>query len=109
MLGSWCHPNTVDCFMVRRSEKDWVEYTIGQISVTREAGEGKVSEASVENAFTNIRRAVKDRPEDTVVVFLAGHTDVLRDQAGHERFSLLLPSFPFPANAPMLADVRGHR
>ena len=67
----------------------------------------KVSEASVEKAFMDLRRAVKGRPEDTVVIFLAGHTDVLIDPSGRERFSLLLPSFPFPANAPAMADNRG--
>ena len=38
-----------------------------------------------------IRDRVKDRPEDTVVVFLAGHADALNG-----RFYLLLPWFPFP-------------
>jgi WD40 repeat protein/uncharacterized caspase-like protein len=45
-------------------------------------------------ALAEIR--ARSRPEDTVVVFLAGHTDVQRDHAGRERFCLLLPDFPFP-------------
>jgi hypothetical protein len=69
--------------------------------------DGKVTAASVEGAFMDLRSAVKGRPEDTVVVFLAGHTDVLKDPAGRERFSLLLPQFPFPQDAPALADNRG--
>ena len=50
-----------------------------------------VTEAKVDEAFFRIRDRVKNRPEDTVVVFLAGHADALRD-----RFYLLLPNFPFP-------------
>ena len=69
--------------------------------------DGGVTEKKVEDAFMTLRRAVKDRPEDTVVVFLAGHTDLLRDQTGRERFSLLLPKFPFPREAPFLASNRG--
>ena len=69
----------------------------------------EVSEANVEKAFVTIRDRVRGRPDDTVVVFLAGHADALND-----RFYLLLPSFPFPdiaANLPraqraaMLAKV----
>lgn len=66
-----------------------------------------VTERKVEDAFTRIRRAVKGRPEDTVVIFLAGHTDVLKGKNGRERFSLLLQKFPFPADAPLLAANRG--
>jgi hypothetical protein len=69
--------------------------------------DGDVSERSVQDAFTTLRREVKGRPEDVVVVFLAGHTDVLKDSAGRERFSLLLSRFPFPENAPLLAMNRG--
>jgi WD40 repeat protein len=52
---------------------------------------------SVERAFDQIARRVEDRPQDTVVVFLAGHTGVFDPQ----RFCLLLPSFPFPKQAPI--------
>ena len=51
----------------------------------------EVTEAQVDEAFLRIRDRVKGRPEDTVVVFLAGHADALRG-----RFYLLLPNFPFP-------------
>jgi hypothetical protein len=69
--------------------------------------DGDVSERSVQDAFATLRREVKGHPEDVVVVFLAGHTDVLQDSAGRERFSLLLTPFPFPESAPMLAMNRG--
>jgi WD40 repeat protein len=69
--------------------------------------DGDVSERSVQDAFTTLRREVKGRPEDVVVVFLAGHTDVLQDNAGRERFSLLLTPFPFPESAPLIAMNRG--
>jgi hypothetical protein len=78
-----------------------------------EAGEkivltdGDVSNRSVTNAFDTLRGKVKGRPEDVVVVFMAGHTDVIKDAAGKERFSLLLSPFPFPDTAPLLAMNRG--
>ena len=61
-----------------------------------------VTEAKVEDAFKQIRQRVRERPEDTVVVFLAGHADTY---AG--RFYLLLPKFPFKAVQP--ADGRRER
>jgi WD40 repeat protein len=48
---------------------------------------------TVELALREIRDAA--RPEDTVVIFLAGHTDVRRD----DRFVLLLDNFPFAPGA----------
>ncbi len=61
-----------------------------------------VTEAKVDEAFAQIRRRVRERPEDTVVVFLAGHADTF---AG--RFYLLLPKFPF--KAVQLADGQRRR
>ncbi len=61
-----------------------------------------VSRKSVEEAFERIARKVEDRPQDTVVVFLAGHTGVFENQ----RFCLLLPSFPFPETEPLLVAAR---
>jgi hypothetical protein len=55
----------------------------------------RVSEARVEEAFVSLRERVKDRPQDTVVIFLAGHADLLNG-----RFALLLSSFPFAVPAP---------
>jgi WD40 repeat protein len=53
-----------------------------------------VSEESIERAFKNLFDDVRGHPEDTVVVFLAGHADVRR-----EFFCLLLSSADLP-NAP---------
>jgi WD40 repeat protein len=64
----------------------------------------QVDEATVTKAFVRIRQDA--RPEDTFVLFLAGHTDVRRDRFGRDRFSLLLPSFPFPPGENLLA-LRG--
>ena len=66
-----------------------------------------VTRKQVENAFEDVRKAVKGHPEDTVVVFLAGHTDILTEETGKERYSLLLPGFEFPVDAPAVAIVRG--
>jgi WD40 repeat protein/ribosome-binding factor A len=63
-----------------------------------------VTEDSVAKAFVKIRQDA--RPEDTVVLFLAGHADVRLDRSGRERFTLLLPSFPFPTTERLLA-MRG--
>jgi hypothetical protein len=64
--------------------------------------DGKVNEAGIENAFRQLREAVKGRPEDTVVLFLAGHTDT--DDVANQ-FCLLLPQFPFQDDLPALANV----
>ena len=67
----------------------------------------KVETRKVREAFATIRKQVKDHPEDTVVVFLAGHTDVLATPDGQSRYSLLLPKFPFPETDPAQALLRG--
>ena len=56
-----------------------------------------VTEAQVDEAFLRIRDRVKERPEDTVVVFLAGHADALR-----ERFtcSCRIPPSPTSTRGP---------
>jgi WD40 repeat protein len=64
--------------------------------------DSQVNEESVEKAFDDLARRVDDRPQDTVVVFLAGHTGVFDPQ----RFCLLLPAFPFPAEEPDRAVAR---
>jgi Caspase domain len=62
------------------------------------------ADVSVEGVSADFRALAREaRPEDTVVVFLAGHTGVF--EAG--QFCLLLPSFPFPAESPALAMARG--
>ena len=62
--------------------------------------EGVTTEA-VEAAFDRLRKEAR-RPEDAVVVFLAGHTDVSRG-----RFRLLLPGYPFADDEPARAVLRG--
>ncbi len=59
------------------------------------------SQRSVGEAFETLRRRVRGRPEDRVVVFIAGHTDV-RD--GY--FCLLLPTARLP-EGPDVVAMRG--
>lgn len=59
-----------------------------------------VTEEAVQESFRKLRDEVVGHPEDTVVVFLAGHTDVLG-----RRFHLLLPTFPFPSGPVGTLDV----
>ena len=56
---------------------------------------------SVTRGFQDLRRRVRGRPEDTVVVFLAGHTDVRLGS-----FCLLLPTAVMP-EGPAVVAVRG--
>src|SRR5207302_9295157 len=42
--------------------------------------DAEVSRENVEKAFDELARRVEDRPQDTVVVFLAGHTGVFDPQ-----------------------------
>ncbi len=60
-----------------------------------------VSWESVSKGFEDLRRRVRGRPEDTVVVFLAGHTDVRQGL-----FCLLLPTAILPDGPPIVA-LRG--
>ena len=57
---------------------------------------------NVRGSFDEIARRVEDRPQDTVVVFLAGHTGVFDPQ----RFCLLLPTYPFLDTEPTLVAAR---
>ena len=57
---------------------------------------------NIEDAFDQVAAEVEGRPQDKVVVFLAGHTGVF----DANRFCLLLPTFPFPADAPEVALAR---
>lgn len=59
---------------------------------------GEVTLERVAGALSEIR--AESRPEDTVVVFLAGHTGVRRGPGDRDQFCLLLPSFPFPEPRP---------
>jgi hypothetical protein len=69
----------------------------GQRGIRIVLPEAELNVDTVEAAFERIARRVLDRPQDTVVVFLAGHTGVFNPQ----RFCLLLPSFPFRPQAPI--------
>jgi WD40 repeat protein/uncharacterized caspase-like protein len=73
----------------------------GLLSVLLDAD---VNTETVRQAFDKIALQVEDRPQDTVVVFLAGHTGVFKPQ----RFCLLKTNYPFPANEPILVAVRGN-
>jgi WD40 repeat protein/uncharacterized caspase-like protein len=57
----------------------------------------------VESALHDITLLVEERPQDTVVVFVAGHTGVFNPQ----RFCLVLPSYRFPKDQPILVAARG--
>ena len=63
----------------------------------------EVGRESLANAFSDVVRQTKARPQDTVVVFLAGHTGIF----DNERFCLLLPTFPFPKAEPLQIAMRG--
>ncbi len=61
----------------------------------------EVRKDEVDRKFQELRSRVRGRPEDTVVVFLAGHTDI-RDGF----FCLLLPTADLPAG-PEVVALRG--
>lgn len=61
-----------------------------------------VTPEKLEDAFDQVAAKVEDRPQDKVVVFLAGHTGVFETN----RFCLLLPTYPFPPDAPAVALAR---
>ncbi len=65
--------------------------------------DNEVNARDVAEAFTDVAREVRGRPQDTVVLFLAGHTGVFEN----ERFCLLLPKYPFPTEAPLMVAARG--
>jgi WD40 repeat protein len=60
-----------------------------------------VRREEVEKGFQELRARVRGRPEDTVVIFLAGHTDI---RGGF--FCLLLPTAELPAG-PQVVALRG--
>ena len=63
----------------------------------------QVTEQKVVEAFLTIRDSDL-APDDTVIVFLAGHTGTQR-----ERYYLLLPGYPFPAGSEAPGDLRDVR
>ena len=64
----------------------------------------EVSRARVDTAFEELRRRVRRRPEDTVVVFLAGHASVRRG-----RFCLLLHDADLPAQPAVASELLAFR
>jgi WD40 repeat protein/uncharacterized caspase-like protein len=61
----------------------------------------EVSRTSVSNAFNELRNRVRGRPEDTVVIFMAGHTEVRQGL-----FCMLLPTAVLP-KGPDIVAMRG--
>lgn len=72
-----------------RAEADPDPLVAGR-GVTRVLKDGDAGHEGVRAAFDEIRAATAGRPQDTVLVFVAGHTGVYND-----RYHLLLPGFPF--------------
>ena len=68
----------------------------GRLGLNRGLYDDQVTASKLNEVFREIAREVQDHPEDTVVVFLAGHTGVFRKQ----QFCLLLPNFDFSQEAP---------
>ena len=65
-----------------------------------------VTPENIEDAFRTLKDAVKGKPNDTVVLFLAGHTDT---DAESDQFCLLLPEFPFQGAPPLdVVATRGN-
>jgi WD40 repeat protein len=58
----------------------------------------QVSPRAIGAAFEDLRRATRGRPQDTVVLFLAGHADALGPE-DRQKFFLILPGFPFDESA----------
>ncbi len=67
----------------------------------------EVGETRLDAEFRRLRAEIQGHPEDTIVVFLAGHTGVVKKQPDNLRFSLLMPDFPFPDETLKVASVRG--
>ena len=62
----------------------------------------EVKPARIDDAFRKLRDAVKGKPEDTVVLFLAGPTDT---DVESDQFCLLLPDFAFEGAPPPALGV----
>jgi WD40 repeat protein/uncharacterized caspase-like protein len=63
----------------------------------------EVTGPAIDEAFIALREQVREHPEDTVVIFMAGHADMING-----RFVLLLPTFRFrpgPARGPVDPDT----
>jgi WD40 repeat protein len=82
-----------------------------QLGLDTEGGVGKVDalldqDVTIDNVrgwFRSIREDVRYRPQDKVVVFLAGHAEVTQRQS---EFALLLPTYPFRNDWPLVVAQR---
>ncbi|MFO0958197.1 MAG: caspase family protein [Isosphaeraceae bacterium] len=63
-----------------------------------------VTLAAVRNWFGEVRKVVEDRPQDRVVVYLAGHTEVIQRT---QQFALLPVTYPFRSDWPEIVSRRG--
>ncbi|HEU5118546.1 MAG TPA: caspase family protein, partial [Isosphaeraceae bacterium] len=61
-----------------------------------------VNIGNLDQTFRELKQTTSGHPEDTVVVFLAGHTDVYKNH-----FCLLRSTFPFDESAPIQVAQRG--
>ena len=75
----------------------------GKMGLRRVLTDDQINLENVNQTFRDVASQVKGRPQDTVVVFLAGHTGVF----DRGRFCLLLSSYPFPKEAPEVVAARG--
>lgn len=64
----------------------------------------EVTERNLRKWFIDVRQAVRDRPQDKVVVYLAGHTEVTEKG---RRFALLPVNYEFTDDWPEVVASRG--
>jgi len=76
----------------------------GQRGMSIVLADDRVTEEKIDDAFDQISRVVEDRPQDTIVIVLAGHTGVFENPEG---FCLLLPTYPFADSEPLRVAARG--
>ncbi|HEV3167298.1 MAG TPA: WD40 repeat domain-containing protein [Isosphaeraceae bacterium] len=77
-------------------------YGTGKVGYRAVLTDEQVTNTNVEHELRELQKRVRGRPQDTVVIFLAGHTDIRQS-----RFCLLLPQFRFPEGGPQLVASRG--
>lgn len=63
-----------------------------------------VTKENVRSWFRKVRSTVEERPQDKVVVFLAGHTEVIQRT---QQFALLPVTYPFQTDWPEVVNNRG--
>lgn len=85
---------------------NFIDHSLGE-STVRVLTNAEVNRESIREALSEIRGNA--RADDTVAVFIAGHTDVRPDLVGREQFCLLLPGFPFPEVDRSILEANGLR